>query len=195
MIRNYIRLGALALIAFPEPVTTVLGAGILVASFAMFKQKPLRKFGNLDELAKRSLKNEEPTDLEKVFISQQRVFHKLDPDPKKIGKSKTPPVLNWRITAGIKEEQERKALRAAGKKSAKKSSIKLIEVEQPKKKQANDLMSYHTLKTSFPQYEAPRETIRKNSLRTSIKKNVKSPVQLHRKKVNPNFIPDKVAAI
>jgi|WetSurMetagenome_2_1015567.scaffolds.fasta_scaffold339599_1 hypothetical protein len=54
-IKNRIRVLALAMIAFPEPVSTVLGIMILGATIAVYRQKSLDKFGNAEILIKRSL--------------------------------------------------------------------------------------------------------------------------------------------
>ncbi len=193
MIRKYVRLGGLALIALPEPFTTVIGVGMVVASYTMFKPKPLRKFRNLDELAKRSLKGEEPNDISTVLASQHRLFHKLDPDPKKIGKTKTPRVFNWRISSNFKKEQDRRSTNIVGK-SCKKSAINLIDIGPLHKHPAKDPMSYHTLRTSFPQYEAPKRALPKNGSK-ALSRNTSLNTQMNRKKASPILISVKAPAV
>ena len=78
MIRHCLKIFALALIVFPEPITTALGIALLSLIAAFSLQKRLSKFGDLEGLVKRSLKT--PTSNEsgtKIFKAHTKVLHKL----------------------------------------------------------------------------------------------------------------------
>jgi hypothetical protein len=78
MIRHCLKIFALALIVFPEPITTALGIALLSLIAAFSLQKRLSKFGDLEGLIKRSLKAPTPDEFgSKIFKAPPKVLHKL----------------------------------------------------------------------------------------------------------------------
>jgi hypothetical protein len=57
MFRRFLKAIAVIMIFLPEPVTTAVGLALLTVVMAIPSHKHLSSFKNLDELAKRSLKN------------------------------------------------------------------------------------------------------------------------------------------
>jgi hypothetical protein len=70
---------AVALIAFPEPITTALGILILSASFTLHHRKDLGKFGDPEVLIQRSLKNTEPIGFRRYLITEKTVGNHVPP--------------------------------------------------------------------------------------------------------------------
>jgi hypothetical protein len=76
--RHYLRLIALALIVFPEPITTAIGLCLLTGTLLLpGGRKRLSKFRNMEELLARSLKNEEKEKLGCVLKKTTAVLHGL----------------------------------------------------------------------------------------------------------------------
>jgi hypothetical protein len=79
MVRNCLKPIAIVLILLPEPITTALGIALLSVAFALPGYKRLGSFGDLEELAKRSLKSAEPGELSHCFPGEKIViFHELN---------------------------------------------------------------------------------------------------------------------
>jgi hypothetical protein len=70
-IKTGIRAFAIALIAFPEPITTALGILVLSASCTMYRQKHISQFGDPETLIQKSLKNTEPTGFRRYLDRKQ----------------------------------------------------------------------------------------------------------------------------
>ena len=131
IIRRCLKVIALVLIIFPEPVTTALGIIILSAIAALFVQKRLSKFGDLEELVRKSLKNEKLNEPQlRIFKNQNTVFHEL-----KINMALQP-------AAFPVEVNEPKGNQPAFQPNSWFDNRKV-----PEK------VLHHTIKTSFPQYE------------------------------------------
>jgi len=128
MLRNVIRSFAIALIVFPEPVTTALGILILAITFAVTRQKSLRKFGNLEVLVQKSLQNEQPIGFRRYLAAEQPVIHHT-----------------------LTQNSSSQSLAVQDK-----PEINLDSHHYQSwfdNRQISEKVLYHTLKTSFPQYE------------------------------------------
>jgi hypothetical protein len=77
--KTCIRAVAIALIAFPEPITTALGILILSTSFTLHHRKDLGKFGDPEVLIQRSLKNTEPIGFRRYLIREKTVVNQVPP--------------------------------------------------------------------------------------------------------------------
>ncbi len=75
MIRNIVRAVAIALIVLPEPFTTALGILILSATLAFPRRVSLKRFGDLEELLRRSLRDEELFGPGHATAAQRVVVH------------------------------------------------------------------------------------------------------------------------
>jgi hypothetical protein len=128
-IKRYIRGIAIAMIAIPEPVSTFLGIAILSASFVIWTENSLKKFGNLEGLVKKSFKYEElPMGFRRHLVENQKtVMHTLKSDFLQSEHfSEKPNALPFTSQYHSWFDNHR----------------------------VSDKTIYHTLKTSFPQYEA-----------------------------------------
>jgi hypothetical protein len=159
-----IRIVALALIAFPEPTTTVLGILILCATFIIFKQPGLKKFGNLEVLVSKSLQKEEPPVGFRRYIAGE------------------PPIVNHAIKQNLASQPDNISEKA--------ENIPISSQYSPwfdnRKVSENTLR--HTLKTGFPQYESAPDLVQNSSLQATILKNNQPAVQHH--KLKSSLIPD-----
>jgi|WetSurMetagenome_2_1015567.scaffolds.fasta_scaffold991612_1 hypothetical protein len=78
MPRNVIRVLrtiAIVMITLPEPVTTIPGILILCLTFAVNRQRSLKNFGNLEDLIKMSMQNEELSGFRRYIIAEKPVVH------------------------------------------------------------------------------------------------------------------------
>ncbi len=75
MIRHCLKLIALGLILFPEPVSTAVGIIMLTIILALPGYKKLSKFKNLEELARRSLRTPQCTNSEHWTSPKKQVVH------------------------------------------------------------------------------------------------------------------------
>jgi hypothetical protein len=121
-----IRTVAIALIIFPEPVTTAIGIAVLGASFAFTRPKSLKRFRDLDGLTKRSIQNSQPQGFRRCFTEEQTHRIKLDMVEQLPVTQENPGALSARLTGNWWFDN---------------------------RKVSNDVI-YHALKTSLPQYEA-----------------------------------------
>ena len=88
-IKTIIRTTAIALIIFPEPVTTAIGVIMLSATFAMPGQKSLKKFGDLESLVKISFQNSEPLGFRRYIATERAVVnHVMKTLPSQVNKGK-----------------------------------------------------------------------------------------------------------
>jgi hypothetical protein len=128
VLKTGIRTLALALIIFPEPVTTALGIMILGASLAVGRPKSLKKFGDLDGLLRRSLTNNQLVGFRRCYGFEKTVNHRIKLDVPS-------------------------ALQSVLEKSKQSPPLPGYNSWFDNRKLSESVM-YHTLKTSFPQYEA-----------------------------------------
>lgn len=138
-IKTGIRTVALALIALPEPATTALGILILLASLALFRRKSLSKFGNLELLAQRSLYEGKPVDSRRDLGTE-------------------PTLVNHFIKLSLTSQPKKI------KGQSKQSSAQPLNNSWFDNRQVSRIVLYHTLKTSFPQYQAAPEPVQKRNL-------------------------------
>lgn len=138
MLRTAIRTIAIALIAFPEPFTTVLGILILCLTLVIPRQSSLKRFGNLEELAKRSLqKRGTPAGFRRHFAAGQVVIkHQMKPSPA--------------------PEPERMPVKPGTAPAACQYHAWFDN------RKVDEKVLHHTLKTSFPQYEARMDAVQKD---------------------------------
>jgi hypothetical protein len=158
MTRKWLRMAAFILIALPEPITTPIGIILLLVTFALGGQKRLSKFGDLEELVKRSIKRAESRSLALSILTKKPIlFHTLNqtannsPDSNTGIENSQPQYHNWFDNRAVSEK-----------------------------------VLHHTLKTSLPQYEAsysnqiespdfvPTENVVHHTLKTSPLRNPKS---------------------
>jgi len=137
MLRNGIRTLAIALIAFPEPVSTALGIVILCATFAVPGQASLKQFGDMDILIKRSLVNPEAEGFQRRFANK-------------------PPSMRHTLTASLPVQHTNY--------SPKRDLESVSPYNNPwfDNRKVSQTVLHHTLKTSFPQYEAMPDSSRHN---------------------------------
>lgn len=128
-LKKGLRAVAIALICLPEPFTTILGLLLLAATFALFRQKSLSKFGDLEALVKKSLRNPEPAGLRRYFAAKKIVMNHLIQQgwPSQSAGQTEKPAANP-APAGYQAWFDNRMVSGA--------------------------VLHHTLKTSFPQYEA-----------------------------------------
>ena len=78
MARHWLKIIALALIVFPEPVTTAIGIALLSLIAAFSARQRLSKFEDLEGLVKRSIKDARPSEIGLgLFKERTSVFHAL----------------------------------------------------------------------------------------------------------------------
>jgi hypothetical protein len=158
-IKNSIKIVALAMIAFPEPVSTVLGIMILGATFAVYRQKSLNTFGNAEDLIQRSLQNPKKIGFRDCFSTEQ-------------------PVVNHMLKASILSQPMRNP----------KISIFNPVIHQYyswfDNRKVSETVLHHTLKTSFPQYEEIPESLQPRNLRKVELKLVEQGIQHHKLKMS-----------
>ena len=128
-IKTVIKTVAVALIILPEPFTTALGVIVLCVTLALFRQKSLHKFGDLEVLIKRSVQKTKPVGF--------RAY---------LGTEKEPVTQFYRLSL------HSQPLKASGKLN------RPLTVPQYNRwfdnRKVTEKVLHHTLKTSFPQYEA-----------------------------------------
>jgi hypothetical protein len=120
---------AMGLIALPEPFTTIIGILILFSIVAIYRQKSLGKFGDLEVLISRSIQNPKTAALLRYFSDKQTT-------------PGSPSRLNLPAKPG---------------KISRKSKTILAHPEYNSWFDNHQIpvnVLHHTLKTSFPQYEA-----------------------------------------
>ena len=162
MFRSGIRTIAIALIAFPEPLTTGVGIAMLFASFAIPRQDNLSAFGEPEELIRRSIQRDtKPADFRRLFTADKApVFH-----PRRTLPPEQPEAI------------------------AEKPTITLLQQNSSwfdnRRVSANVL--HHTLKTSFSQYEATQVQEDKSCVNPD-NQNIKPGIIHH--KLKSSLIPD-----
>jgi hypothetical protein len=136
MLRAGIRMAAIALIVFPEPVTTALGILILCAVAAAPKQDDSHRFGDMESLVRKSIKvHEEPVGFRRYFGAEKEVVYHTR-----------------------KIEQPSNHLNAADK-----SEPATLQTDSSfNNRKVSKTVLHHTLKTSFPQYEMVFEDLSEN---------------------------------
>jgi hypothetical protein len=87
MFRKWMRTVAIALIVLPEPFTTVIGILLLSFSLAITRQKNLKKFGDLEELIRISMRNGEPVFETVLHHTLKTGIPQYDKAPEAISKS------------------------------------------------------------------------------------------------------------
>lgn len=152
---NRSRLVALAMIAIPEPVSTVLGLAILGTTLAVSRQKSLNKFGNAETLIKRSLQNSETAGFRRYFGAEKSV-------------------VNHMMKASLPSQP----LRNLG------ISIYNPAIPQYyswfDNRKVSEPVLHHTLKTSFLQYEAVPGGLQTGNFKTGSEQHI----QHHKLKMN-----------
>lgn len=166
MFRKYLRTIAIALIIFPEPVTTALGLALLSATFAVTDNKRSAKFGNMEELAKKSLKIQDPREFGRYRPREEStVVH---------GLNIYLPAKQIIVQNGLDNSLERT-----------RSDIQMHNWFDNHK--VSEKVLHHTLKTSFPQYEAMSDVLHQTSgLRLTGKESAQTAV---RHTLNTNWAP------
>jgi hypothetical protein len=146
-LKNGLRAIAVGLIIFPEPITTAIGIILLSATFALFREKSLSKFGDLEALVRKSLQTPEPAGFRRYIATRREVVNRLiQPDtpsqPPRAPAQYNPWFDNRKVSGPV---------------------------------------LHHTLKTSFPQYEARPEFMPGDDLRADLK-NAGAAVHYHKLK-------------
>jgi hypothetical protein len=158
-IKAIIRSTAIALIAFPEPVTTILGIFILCATLVAFQTKSLKKFGDPEVLIKKSIRNMKADGFSRYFGTQQSIEnHIIKPD----------------LPSQFQEISEK----------SKQTFAPANYNPWFDNRKVSEFVLHHTLKTSFPQYEAIPETNQKGIMKDSHPENIKSAITHHKLKLN-----------
>jgi hypothetical protein len=153
-IKNRIRVIALAMIAFPEPVSTILGIVILGATFAVWRQKSLNKFGDAEVLIKRSLLNSRTESFSRYFSGEHAVVNHM---------LKTDLFL-----------QPQENLRTSKQTLTNPQCCSWFD-----NRKVSGTVLHHTLKTSFLQYEEVPGVLQNN-----LKAGIEQGVQYHKLKLN-----------
>ena len=129
MVRKIIRTLAIALIVLPEPFTTALGILILSATFAFPRQVSLKRFGDLEELLKKSFRDEELFGFSRGSTADRVVVHHV-----------------LRLNLAALPENER------GISESTRAAFQYHSWFDNRRISENVI--HHVLKTSFPQYES-----------------------------------------
>jgi hypothetical protein len=138
-IRTIIRTTAIALIIFPEPVTTAIGVIMLSATFAIPGQKSLKKFGDLESLVKISFQNSEPLGFRRFIATEQAVVkHVMKTLPSQISEPKGESETMVTSQRGSRFDH----------------------------RPARETVLLDTLKTSIPQYQAVSKVVQKSGLKS-----------------------------
>jgi hypothetical protein len=207
-IKTWIKTVAIAMIAFPEPITTVLGILILCASFAIFRPKKLSKFGDLEALVKKSLLDMEPAGFRRYVAARQKIVHHsinlYFPFPDQKAPENAGPAVD--VSRSI--TSNKLAAVAAKDKSdlagwdLPATPYSMIRDEAPgngaessyhknpwfDNRQISETVFHHTLRTSFPEYEASQESGAKNNPKEGGLKKAETDVEHHTLKLSP--VPD-----
>jgi hypothetical protein len=146
-LKNRVRVVALAMIAFPEPVSTILGIVILGATLAVWRQKSLNKFGDAEVLIKRSLLNTRTESFSRYFNGEHAVVNHM---------LKTSLFL-----------QPQESLRTSKQTLANPQGCSWFD-----NRKISETVLHHTLKTSFPQYEAVPGVLQKSNLKAGTEQDV-----------------------
>lgn len=154
-IRTIIRTTAIALIIFPEPVTTAIGVIMLSATFAIPGRRSLKNFGDLESLVKISFQNSEPVGFRRYLATEQAVVkHVLKTVPSRI------------------DEANRPKTKMTGQHSSCFDNRATPE---------NVLLD--TLKTSIPQYQAVSKDVQKHGLKSTQIKHDEPSIEHHKLKL------------
>ena len=155
-IKTIIRTTAIALIIFPEPVTTAIGVIMLSATFAMPGPKSLKKFGDLESLVKISFHNSEPLGFRRYIATERAVVnHVMKTLPSQVNKGKHE--LKTTTTSQLRLPFDNRA--------------------------ARETVLLDTLKTSIPQYQAVSKDVQKHDLKSGQNKRNETSVEHHRLKL------------
>jgi hypothetical protein len=172
MVRNCLKAVAIALIVFPEPLSTALGIALLSAALALPGRKRLDSFGDMDDLVKRSLKKGDPPEFGRGASGNRTiVFHKL--------KSSLVSQSVIATNRADKSEGSQKNIPAKTPKSADLNpNIALLYTVVPEKggsafqsvnwfdnRKVPEKVLHHTLRTSLPQYEALPDNVQTSTVR------------------------------
>jgi hypothetical protein len=185
MIRHYIRIVALALIIFPEPVTTALGIAILTATLAMpGGRKALSKFKNMEDLLNRSFKDEEKDKLVCFAKKKTAVLHRLEASRLSLQnqsrhKLEKPLNIQTAVTAGTQQH----ALAAPAVASQYKD---VCEINSPvclaggwfDNRRVSARVWHHTLQNSQAQFESSPAVVKKSGRRVN-NRETEPGVELH----------------
>jgi hypothetical protein len=204
-VKTWIRTVAIAMIAFPEPITTVLGILILCASFAIFRPKKLSKFGDLEALVKKSLLDTEPAGFRRYVAARQKIVHHsinlYFPLPDQKVPENTGPAadVSRTVTSGnlAAVAAKDKSDLSCGDLPA--TPYSLARDEAPgngaessyhknpwfDNRQISETVFHHTLRTSFPEYEAGQESGTNKNLNASGLKKGEPAVEHHTLKLSP----------
>ncbi len=202
-IKIWIRAVAIALIAFPEPVTTAIGLVILFATLVLFRPKKLSRFGDMEALIKRSLRDTEPSGFRRNLAARKAViYHSIN--------------LYFPLT---EQKTAENAAHGSGTKNRDTLSPRRLRPgTMPMKhlegnhitpfnhlykapdghgksrmpanswfdnRKVSETVLHHTLKTSLPQYEAEPGLMAANNSKVAGARNIDLPGEYHKLKLDP----------